>query len=1003
MKKLYLFVKMTLALPAFVLTLNAQSQNIVTGKVTSMDDASGLPGVNIMIKGTSTGTTSDIGGNYSLEVPAEAILVFSSVGYVSEEIAVGNQSIIDMVMTPDITALEEIVVIGYGSQTKRSVTGAIASLDSKALEQQPLTTLEEGFQGKLSGVQVLPSTGQPGAGSSIRIRGVTSLSGSSEPLYVIDGVPQFNGDVREANGFSNLDPNEIASVEVLKDAASTAIYGSRAANGVVMITTKSGKSGAPSFKYSGNVGIQQVRNKIPLMSGSEYYDYNMAYWDNSIADGTQTQAAKDQAIQEFNDIGIANVDWQDEFFETAIRQNHNLTVSGGTDRSKYFVSAGYTNHEGIIKGTDFQRVALRANLDNKINDRVNLTTRLAISRTSQNRFIGTDGTNNTADAKTGLGAIFNMEPTIPPYNSNGDISDAQPYTNSGVNNVNPLAYEDAVDQRIAYRFQGILEGRVKIIEGLTNTTRLGATYDRSKTDQFIPLVAGVNGQQVQLYTRDNLNLLAENFFSYKKQITPDFGLDVVAGISYQQDERELLGIEGKGLPDDVLKHYALQALSTMAPPETFYIDQSLNSLFLRANFNIKERYLINASVRRDGASQFAAGNKFATFPAASVAWRVSEEGFLSDSRVISNMKIRASLGQSGNQAIIPYQSLTIGTNVNTPTGSGIGLNTGLAPNLPNTDLTWETTTQVNLGLDFGFIDEKYRFSFDVYEKNTADLLAYVSLPPSAGFSQIIDNLGDIRNRGIEISAAMDIPVNDDLMFVVDANFTKNENKVMKTNNGEDIISGGSNDNTWSTTIVREGESLSSFYLIKFLGMDNEGIAMHEDINEDGIIDGADRQIVGKSLPDFMYGINISGFYKRFSLYMNFAGAAGLSVHNTYLSAMVSPGPGQNKRKDLTAFYPRPSDNAATAHRNSSRFLEDASFFRLRNIKLNYSIPTKSDAGSSMFDVYLSAQNLLTITDYTGYDPEVNSYSGSGFVSTQGVDNRAYPSVKTFTLGLNITF
>ena len=968
------------------------------------EDATALPGVTVVVKETAQGTISNMDGEFVLPgVPENATIKFSFIGMKSKEIPVTGISVIDVVLESESIGLEEVVAVGYGSQRKSDLTGAISSIDSKAFELQPVTTMEEGLQGKLSGVQVIQSTGQPGAGSSMRIRGIASLSGSTEPLYVVDGVPQFNPDVREANGLSNLDPNEIASIEVLKDAASTAIYGSRAANGVVMITTKMGRSGIPTLKYSTNVGIQQVRNKLDMMSGPEYYDFTMSYFDNSIADGDQTTADKDQAIQQFNSIGIANVDWQDELFKTAVKQNHNISISGGTDMSKYFVSASYTDHKGIIKGTDFERVALRANLDNKINDRLNLTTRLTVSRTLQNRFVGTDGTNDTADGKTGIGAMFMMEPSIPGTDADGNITDAQPYGFSGVNNVNPLAYLDAVDQRKAYRFQGIVDVNVKIIEGLTNTTRLGGTYDRSKMDEFLPSSVLINAQQVKLYTNDNLNLLAENFLTYQKQVNDDFGFNFVAGLSFQQDQTELLQINGKGLPDDVLQNNALQALTSMAPPESYYIDKTLQSVFLRGNFNIKNRYLLNASVRRDGASQFAKGNKYATFPGASLAWRISNEEFLSDNATVSDMKLRASWGQTGNQAIQPYQSLTIGNTVNTPAGSGTGLNTGLAPNLPNTDLTWETTAQTNIGFDLGLMNQKYRFSLDLYNKNTTDLLAYVLLPPSAGFTSIIDNLGEIRNRGIEFSAAVYIPVNNDLNFTMDANFSKNENEVIKTNNGIPIISsaGDSNDNSWSTTIVKEGESLSSFFLIKYLGDDADGNPIHEDINGDGEITDADRQIVGKSLPDFIYGLNISADYKRLSLYMNFTGAAGLSVHNVMLGAMVSPSPGINKRTDLTDYYSRPSFEAANLHRGSSRFLEDASYFRLKNIKLNYSLPIKSNNIISKVDLYASAQNLFTFTKYSGYDPEVNSFSGADL--RQGIDNRAYPSVKTFTVGLNVTF
>jgi TonB-dependent starch-binding outer membrane protein SusC len=852
----------------------------------------------------------------------------------------------------------------------------------------------------MAGVQVLQSSGQPGSGYSIRIRGVASLSGSSEPLYVIDGVPQFNPDNREATGLGNLNPAEIASVEVLKDAASTAIYGSRAANGVVIITTKSGKAGKTQFGYSTNFGIQNVSNKLDLMSGPEYYDFVMKYLDNSIADGNQTPADKEMAENQFKSVGIANIDWQDKMFQTAFKQNHNISLSGGDAKNKYFILAGYTDQNGIVKSTGFKRYTIRLNLDNKINERFTLNSKITASRSVQNRFVSADGTNNLTDGKSGIASILTAEPTVPPIDNTGKLNDMRLYSFSAIGNVNPLAFLDAVDKRTDYRIDGVIEGRLELVKGLINTTRLGSTYDHVKIDLFQPSSVIMNAQQVQLNTSDNLNLLVENFLSFDKQINSDIGINLTAGVSFQQIQTELFSITGQGLPDDVLKNNALQALSSISPPVTNNIEQTLISSFARANMNIKGKYLLSASLRRDGASQFAEGNKYATFPAASVAWRISEEDFLSES-VISNMKLRASWGQSGNQAIQPYQSLTIGNTVSTPTGSGTGLNTAIAPNLPNKSLTWETSTQINLGLDLGFAREKYRFGFDIYEKNTNDLLAIVLLPPSAGFSEIIDNIGEIRNIGVEIHAGINMDLTQELRLVFDGNISKNVNEVIKTNNGKDIITGGSNDRTDTQLMVREGEPLSSFFMIKYLGQDANGNPIYDDLNKDGIIDGSDNQIVGHALPDLTFGFNARLEYKKFSFDMNWQGVSGSMVYNSKQSSMVSPVPGVNKRVDMYDYYPRPSLQAGTLHRPSSRFLEDASYLRLKNVRLNYTVPTNALEFISGFDVYLSAQNLLTITKYSGYDPEVNSFSGGDL--RQGIDLSAYPGTRTFTIGFNVKF
>jgi TonB-linked SusC/RagA family outer membrane protein len=676
----------------------SQQQKSVSGKVTDSSGAS-LPGVSVVVKGTTNGTITDGNGNYSLSnVHESAVVQFSFVGMKGQEVAVGNKTIINVSLVEETIGIDEVVAIGYGSARKSDLTGAVASVDAAIFEILPVTTIEEGIQGKMAGVQVLQSSGQPGAGYSIRIRGVASLSGSSEPLYVIDGVPQFNPDNREATGLGNLNPAEIASVEVLKDAASTAIYGSRAANGVVIVTTKSGKAGKTQFGYSTNFGIQNVSNKLDLMSGPEYYDFVMKYLDNSIADGKQTPADKEMTENQFKSIGIANIDWQDKMYQTAFKQNHNISLSGGDAKNKYFILAGYTDQNGIVKSTGFKRYTIRLNLDNKINERFTLNSKITASRSVQNRFVSADGTNNLTDGKSGIASILTAEPTVPPIDNTGKLNDIRLYSFSAIGNVNPLAFLDAVDQRTDYRIDGVIEGRLELAKGLTNTTRLGATYDHVKIDLFQPSSVIMNAQQVQLNTSNNLNLLTENFLSFDKQINSDIGINLTAGISLQQIQTELFSITGQGLPDDVLKNNALQALSSISPPVTNNIEQTLISSFARANMNFKSKYLLSASIRRDGASQFAEGNKYATFPAASVAWRISEEDFLSGS-VISNMKLRASWGQSGNQAIQPYQSLTIGKTVSTPTGSGTGLNTAIAPNLPNKSLTWETSTQTNLGLD----------------------------------------------------------------------------------------------------------------------------------------------------------------------------------------------------------------------------------------------------------------------------------------------------------------
>jgi TonB-linked SusC/RagA family outer membrane protein len=650
--------------------------------------------------------------------------------------------------------------VGYGTQRKTELTGSVASIRNEKLREMPVVSVEQAVSGRLAGVQVQQTSGQPGAGISVRVRGVSSIAGGNEPLYVIDGLPQFNDDVRGANGLATINPSDIESIEVLKDASATAIYGSRGANGVVMITTRSGRAGQARIIFESSAGMQKLRKKQELMNAEEYIDFVKRYQTNSNQSIPADIAAWTPGI---------NTDWQDEVFRTALLSNNNLSVSGGNDKTRYYISTGFTSQEGIVRNSGYKRGSLRLNLDSKVSDHFSIQSRMTVSRAKQNGFSPSVGDNTRNFGKSGIGSVMRAISTAPVRNPDGSYADVTPFNLNGIDADNPVAIADEVlDQNTTTRIQGGVDFKTVIIKGLTNTTRLSADFYHIRRDLYFPRILprmGNNIGSAELGNYDKTSLLAEDFLEYKYNLTPTSYIEAIGGVSYQKERLNTIDLAASNFGTDQLKNYNFNSANSISKPLTNVVENTILSAFARVRLNIKEKYMFAASIRRDGASVFAENNKYGVFPSLSAAWRISEEAFLQDVTWLSSLKLRASWGQAGNPAIRPYQSLLLGQTVNTGQGAGTGLSVGLAPTFPNPNLKWETTTQTNVGFDAGLLNEKLRITFDYYVKTTSDLLALVQLPPSAGVGagigsgpgQIIDNVGEVRNKGWELTLGTTFP------------------------------------------------------------------------------------------------------------------------------------------------------------------------------------------------------------------------------------------------------
>jgi iron complex outermembrane receptor protein len=992
--------------------INIYSQDIrVEGKVTSTEDGGPLPGVSIVVKGANVGTTTNFDGEYVLNADVSSTMIFSYLGFKTLEVAVNGQSTLDVQLEADVAELENVVVIGYGTQRKKDVTGAVASLKSEDFNQGSVVGPEELLRGRVAGVNISNVSSAPGAGASVRIRGGTSITASNEPLYVIDGFPIDNGAIdpgsplittrtSASNPLSMLNPADIESIDILKDASATAIYGSRGANGVVIITTKKGSAGRTQINYEGFTGMSQVINKLDLFNPDEFIEVV-----NQVSPGTIDPST------------AARTDWFDEVTRTGISQSHTLSMSGGTSSSSYSASVGYFDQEGVVENSGLERLTSRVKMDHRaMNDKLKISINLLGSYSDLTNVAG--GSAGT----TGNGGVVNnaikAPPSDPIFNPDGTF-----FPSSLLTTDNPVAVLGIDDHTQATRVLGNLVASLAITDALELEGRFGGDRNVGKRTSFNPTTTRTGaetGGRADIRQRTRSSILGEAFFKYDKQFGEDHKLNALAGYSYQEFNFEQFGATGTGFPTDAVSFYNLGLGESSGfsanPPFSGRSKNKLISGIFRANYSFKDKYLLTATYRKDGSTRFSENNKWGDFPAFSAAWRISEENFLTDSKVISDLKLRFGWGVTGSQEIPSNRSLNTFGPAGNSFNSEIGGNfiTGIAQNnVGNENLTWEETTSTNLGLDFGFANGRISGSVDVYQKDTDGLLLEAALPAPTVASTRLVNIGEVRNRGIEFSLNTINTDTDNFQWTTDFNLAHNKNEIIRlANDNADIISGeigGAGLSGTTTQILRVGEELGSFYGRVFTGVDvATGQETFLDVDGDGDTDGEDRAIIGSGQPDVTLGFNNTFNYKNWDL--SFFLQASFGVDMFYVQRLELRTIGiTNTFRDYRDYWTPDNTDAQFPALGEPRIfhdgiLESGDFIKMSNLTLGYKLPTENIGWLQSGRFYVTVQNAFIITDYSGFNPEVNVTNltgNTGAPPSIGVDTNGYPLARTINFGIQL--
>ncbi|WP_353128418.1 TonB-dependent receptor [Parapedobacter pyrenivorans] len=968
-------------------------QRTVQGKVT---DPYGAPlgSVTVTQKNTQNRVVTNNDGTYQISLQGEDItLVFSMVGFIDNEQPVGNRSVVDVVLAESISDLDEVVVVGYGTVRKSDLTGAVSSVKSEEINAFPTSNVMNALSGRAPGVQVKQNTGAPGGAVSVRIRGTNSIQGSNEPLYVIDGFPVSGQPL-------HLNNNDIESIEILKDASAVAIYGSRGANGVVMITTKSGKDGKMRVDYESNFGSQSLRKKLDLMNATEY-----ATFYNILAESQDIEPYYTQ--EEINNLGTG-FDWQDFVYRNAPIQNHSLGFSGGNSKTQYSVGGSIFGQNGIIKGSDYNRYSLRTNINHQISDKFKAAVSTTLSRNTTSR----QNSGGGIQGQSLISASMVAPPTLTPYNDDGTYRVLELPLPIIV--INPLNFiNETFDDGVSNKVLANASLSYEPIKGLVFKVYGGIENSDDRNDYYRTLNFFNADATATVTTAQFTSLVNENTVTYSTDFGARHSLVALGGFTYQDFINKGLGGSGRGFLSDATESYNLASATVPGIPNSSFSKSVLLSYLGRLNYSFDNRFLVTLSFRSDGSSKYSEGNKWGFFPSGAVAWKLKEEAFLKDNNAISDLKIRASWGRTGSQAINAYATLNQLSSGKTVFGD-VQYNT-FAPTttLPG-DLRWETTEQTDIGIDLAVLHNRLQITADYYNKTTFDLLNSVQLPSSMGFRNTIRNVGTIRNRGLEFAANAGI-FNNTFKWNLAGNIAFNKSKVMKLYGGQEILTGAVGvlifqDNI---TMLREGEPMGVFYGYKEIGYDENGFVKYQDTNNDGVINLNDKMIVGDPNPKFVYGINSHMSFKGFDLTLFLQGTKGNDIANiSKIGNTLHYSWGMNLLREALYDHWTPENTNAKypavdmfqSVNFSNRFIEDGSYLRLRNIELGYTFPmiNSSVPWIQSAKLYISGQNLLTFTNYSWMDPDVNSSGGSNSV-TQGIDFSTYPVAKSYLVGVRIGF
>ncbi|MDR3061838.1 MAG: TonB-dependent receptor [Dysgonamonadaceae bacterium] len=1058
----------------FIVDLAFAQQNIlVTGIVRSSEDNEPLAGVSVTQKGNSSvGAVTNIDGKYSLSVSSGARLIFSYVGMESREIT-ADRNVIDVTLIPN-TNLDEVVVVGYGTLKKRDLSGSVGQIKTDdMLKGNPAASINNALQGRLAGVVVNQNDGAPGAGVSIFIRGTNSFSTNSQPLYILDGIPYDiasaptsslqNGNNQTSNPLGNINPNDIESIEVLKDASATAIYGSRGANGVILITTKKGKKGVDKIEFTSNFGVSKIGKRIDVLDPVTYakyvnegvlnrekYDnvsyYNLPYpgiWsyrydaNNNMLTNTGVYEPSPEDFlnpglrtdQYGNQTMISSTDWQDEIFQTGYSQEYNLSTSGGSDKGWYSFSGNYLKQNGIIINSGYERYSFRSNIGRTLRNWLDVGLNISYTRA-----VTDFSKTNSSEA-----AVIRSALVFPPT--------YDPDFGAGQNNqldwlaANPSVYvRNAKDQLLTNNAFAASYVELKFTDYLKFRENIGVNYSGNNrysyynrlTHEGYPPTNGRGAQSDNWY----LGITSESLLAFEKIFNKIHSINAVAGYTYEVSNYGNKTMSGSDFPTDITQAYDMSQALRLDPLQSGRGQTSLISMLGRVNYTYDGKYILTTSVRRDGSSKFIEGNKYATFASGAVAWRLSEEKFIKNLNLFNNLKLRLSYGQTGNQGINAYQTQAFLATANYPIAGS--LNSGFAEvdwrGALNPDLKWETTDQYNAGLDFSFLKDRIGFTVDLYYKKTTDLLQNVKIESNSGFTSMWQNSGWVENRGMEITGKFYPVMQRDFTWTIDANLSFNKNKI-----------GGLEGDQFATRlwyavdnvfIQRNGMPIGAIYgyvedgfydniaevradpqyadetkVPLQMAQSKIGEIKYRDIDSDGQITDADRVIIGNTNPDFVFGFTNNFKYKSFDFGFFFQGSVGNDIFNANLTeikmtniANVPVDAYQTRWTEENrenAKWPKAISGGYTREwKLSNRYIEDGSYVRLKNVNAGYTFKPKLK-GIESIHIYVSATNLFTITDYGWYDPDVNAFAGDA--SRRGVDLYSYPSSRTYSLGLKLDF